>query len=109
MRGLKALVVGLGVLVLIGMAVVVVTIANRIGDGGPPADRAAPAERPAGTPRFAPATVAVPRDARVVETVVGVGRIIVRLDLPGGRTRLVVIDAATGREAGAVDLVPAAE
>jgi hypothetical protein len=104
MRGLKALVISLGILIVAGMAVVAVTVANRIGDRAEPARPAAPAAT-AGTP-FGRAEVAIPKGARVVETAVSGGRLVVRLELAGGATRLLVLDPDTGRAAGAVDLVP---
>ena len=60
MRALKALVIGMGVLIVVGLAVVVVTIAKRADDAKP---EAASAERRMGT-----APLAVPAGATVLET-----------------------------------------
>jgi hypothetical protein len=105
MRGLKALVIGLGALILIGMGVVVVTVANRLADKAAPSPAQGLAAAPA-APAFGRAEIAVPKGARVVETAVSGGRRVVRLELANGATRLLVLDPETGRAAGAVDLVP---
>ncbi len=100
MRGLKALVIGMGILIVIGLAVVVVTIAKRTSDrSGGGADTAP-------TGRVFATDVAIPAGARVVETTADGGRVLVRLALPGGKSRILVIDAATGRRLGTIDLVP---
>jgi hypothetical protein len=104
MRGLKALVIGLGVLILAGMAVVVVTIANRIADKTAPEVLTGPGRAPAAP--FGRSEVAIPKGARVVETTATAGRLVLRLELADGATRLLVLDPETGRESGAIDLVP---
>lgn len=99
MRGLKALVVGMGVLIVAGLAVVVVTVAGRIAD--PPEPAVGAVEAPVA------ARVAIPPGARIVETATGDGRILLRLLLADGGTRILAIDLATGRLSGRVDLFEA--
>ena len=96
MRVLKALVVGMGVLIVAGLAAVAVTVADRIAD---------PPESAVGAP--AAARVAIPPGARIVETATGDGRILLRLLLAGGGTRILAIDLATGRLSGRVDVFEA--
>ena len=72
MRALKALVIGMGVLIVVGLAVVVVTIANRTIDGGKPSTDAA---------------FALPDGAEVLETALDGDRIALRLRLADGTTR----------------------
>ena len=82
MRALKALVIGMGVLIAAGLATVVVTIANRTLDGGGPPTEAA---------------FALPPGAEVLETALDGDRIALRLRLPDGTTAIHVFDLATGR------------
>ena len=82
MRALKALVIGMGVLIVIGLVTVVVTIANRTLDGGGP-----PAE----------AALALPDGAEVLETALDGDRIALRLRLADGTAAIHVFDLATGR------------
>lgn len=93
MRALKTLVIGMAVLIVAGIVVLVVTAIDRAGDGGGTS-----------TAAFSPATVSLPAGAEIVETRVGDGRIVLRLKLADGNARLVIIDAATGRLSGTVDL-----
>ena len=82
MRALKALVIGMGVLIAAGLITVVITIANRTLDGGGPPTEAA---------------LALPPGAEVLETALDGGRIALRLRLPGGAQAIHVFDLATGR------------
>ena len=96
MRALKAMVIGMGVLIIIGVIVLVVLVAQRSGNqiGSVIAE---------GKPPVA-ARVALPAGAEVLETGIGGERIVLRLRLPGGNERLVILDAATGRQTGQTDL-----
>lgn len=97
MRGLKALVIGMGVLILIGMGIVVVTVAKRT--SGEPAAQSAPA------PGFVAARP-IPNGARVVEMTAVGDLLAVRLELAGGRTRLMLLDPSERRPPSFIDLVP---
>ncbi len=110
MRALKGLVIAMALLIAIGLAVVAVTIVGRLGDGGagsagdgrtaaPKGPAAAEASRVFGDVR-----VALPPGSDIVETMVDGGRLIVRLRLENGATRMLVIDLATGKRLGALDL-----
>lgn len=91
MRGLKALVIGMGVLIVGGLIVLVVAAVERAGNlSAPAAETKTAIELPAG--------------AEIVETATGDGRIVLRLKLADGSARLLVLDAATGRSAATVDL-----
>lgn len=96
MRALKALVIIMGVLIIIGLGVVVVTIVKR-------SARLADSTSTAG---FGRTDLPVPTGSRVAETVVDGHRMVLRLTLPDGRDRLMVVDLRTGREAGTIDLTP---
>ncbi len=81
MRALKGLVIGMGVLIVAGLAVVVVTIANRSFHGA-----AAPTD----------AVLALPQGAEVVETSLDGQRLALRLRLADGTSEIHVFDLATG-------------
>lgn len=88
MGALKALVIGMAVLILAGLAVVAVTIAKRLGtgaDAGPPATATA---------------VVIPAGAAILETDLEGGRIALRLRLPGGAMAIHIHDLADGRRVG---------
>lgn len=97
MRGLKAMVIGMGVLIIVGVIFLIYAIVQKSGDdlgggfGGNKPPVAASIELPAG--------------AEVVETRVGVERIVLRLRLPDGSGRLIILNAATGRQVGQTDLI----
>ena len=80
MRALKGLVIGMGALIVAGLAVVAVTIANRTLDGAP-----------------SEAALALPEGAELVETALDGGRIALRLRLADGSTAIHVFELATGR------------
>tara|TARA_R110002072_G_scaffold44768_11_gene124943 strand:+ start:1697 stop:1996 length:300 start_codon:yes stop_codon:yes gene_type:complete len=97
MRGLKALVIGMGVLIVVGLVFLIYAIVQKSGDrlgGGFGADTAPTVS-----------SVVLPAGAEVMETRVGTDRIVLRLRLPDGSGRLVVLDAATGRLVGQTDLI----
>ena len=100
MRTLKALVIGMGILIVVGTAAIAVMIARRAGDGAA-GDNTAPAGA-----STAPARIALPAGARVIETALDGDRIALRIALTGGGERVMIIDARTGRRIGAVDLMP---
>ena len=93
MRALKALVIFMGVVIVLGVAVIAVTIFSRLQNLSSPDEDFA-------------TEIAVPR-GNLVDVPPDAGRIVLRYQLPDGSNRLVVIDSATGRRLGTVDLVPA--
>lgn len=107
MRALKALVIGMGILILIGFAAVVMAMIERAGEGGgdgPSSVRSGvPAERVFGDLR-----VKLPPGAQVIGTSADGGRLIVHLRLAGGEARILVIDLATGKRLGAIEFAPSA-
>jgi hypothetical protein len=99
MRALKVLVVVMGVLLLAGFAVLVVTIMSRMSQRATPAAPAAVHPVP-----FGNAAVRLPADALVMEVQGAGDRILLRLDLADGSEMLLVLDAATGAELGRIKL-----
>ncbi|RZO39003.1 MAG: hypothetical protein EVA87_02115 [Rhodospirillaceae bacterium] len=96
MRALKALVIGMAVLIFVGVVVLIVGIVEKAGefDGEPPAEAAG----------FEEARIALPTGATVEETHLDGDRILVRLKLVDGTARLIVVSAATGKQTGAINL-----
>jgi hypothetical protein len=119
MQALKALVIVMGVLIVAGTTVVVVTIYNRmqtLGEVAPapaatpaptPAPAVASSPTPAGPlPVFGDAPVAVPDGCRVVEMVPAGERLMLRLCRVARCNRILVLDLATGAVLGSFDLAP---
>ena len=90
MPALKALVIGMALLIVAGLAVVAVTIANRTLDGGGPTD----------------AAFALPPGAEILETALDGGRIALRLRLADGGTAIHVYDLDTGRRLAVARIGP---
>jgi hypothetical protein len=94
MRGLKILVVVMGVMLIAGFAALAAVIAFRLSRGGP----ASVPSRPFAT------SVDIPRGARVEAMTAGTDRLVLELALPDGGRQLVIIDLATGGRLGAIEL-----
>ena len=99
MRALKILVVVMGVALLAGLAVVVVTIIHR-------ASRlSASVTTPVGPPQaFGSATVRLPQGATVLEMRDVGSRLVLRLQRPDGSQALLVLDPDTGSALGTIEL-----
>lgn len=95
MGAIKAVVAGMGVLIVVGFVVVAVTLVQRM--------------QSIQTLQQAYSTnITLPTGSRVVETAIGDGHILLRLTLTGGGEALTVIDTDSGRELGHVTLIQAA-
>ncbi len=106
MQPLKALVIGMGVLIVVGLTIVIVTFVRR-GDM-PPATSIGGGPMPpiaGASGGFGETRVALPPGAFAEETVADGARLIVRLRLPDGEAALLLIDARTGRKLGLILLV----
>lgn len=90
-RFLKAIVAAMGLVLVIGFAVVVATLIKRAGT-----KTAAPRE----------STVALPAGAQVVDTTIAGGVIVLRV-ANGAQETLIILDGKTGTETGRVHLVNA--
>lgn len=100
----------MGVMILVGLAVIGVTIAKRLsGAGEEPPAAAVPAPALVTAPQ-APGdlTVPVPTGARVLSMALNGRRLAVTLGLPDGRSAVLLIDADTGNRLGLLTLDPAA-
>ncbi len=112
MQALKALVIFLGALIVIMMGILAYGIATKFGDvvnGGDAEGPGAPIGAPVMAEPWETVRIGVPGGARVAETVVAEGRMVVRLELPDGSQRYLVFDLDVGQQIGTVDLVPEGE
>jgi hypothetical protein len=100
MRALKILVAVMGVMLVVGLAVVVATIIHRATQR----QSATPAASSAAG--FGHATVTLPAGARVVEMRDAGGRLVLRLERADGSEALLILDPATGAQIGTIDLKP---
>jgi hypothetical protein len=116
MQALKALVIFMGVVIVIGVAVVGVTIYNRMNRLGETAPAEAPVDSQAAAPPAAPAdqtlpafgdmSVKLPEGCRVIEMVPAGDRLLLRLGSGQRCNRILVVDLATGAPLGSIDLSP---
>jgi uncharacterized protein DUF6476 len=82
-RGLKILVIVMGVMLVTGFAALIIVIAGRLSHNGP--------ARP-----FAAAPIELPAGARIETIGVGSDRLVLAIVLPDGEHRLMIVDPATG-------------
>lgn len=101
MRALKLLVIVLGVLLLMGIGVLAATVVWRIEHGRALSARPMPAE--------VAQRIVLPAGAKVIATDVNAGRLVARVELPGGGVRVLVFDLATGGAVASIDLVTQAQ
>ncbi len=85
----------MGVMIVVGFAVLVAGIASKTSH-----ERAgAGSERP-----FATTAIEIPRGARIEAMTTAPNRLILELVLPGGDRQLLVLDLATGARLGTIEL-----
>lgn len=101
MQALKALVIVFGVLILIAFGFLVYGLLTRVETAG--------TAKPATGADFGETHLSIPKGARVIETRIGEGRLVLRLEKAGGGEALLIVDPATGRRVGVVHLVPSLE
>jgi Family of unknown function (DUF6476) len=94
MRALKILVLVMGVMLVVGFAVLVAAIAGRVSHSG---------SRPRA---FVPTVIDIPRDAKIEAMTAATDRLILDLLLPEGRRQLLLIDLTTGAHLGTIELRP---
>jgi len=100
---MKGIVIALGVVILLGIGVIVVTIVNRMaglsGDEAAPAGQA-PATQAGPVAPFGTVGIAAAPGSRIAAAAAGDGIVLLTLSGGGEPDRVVVIDAATGQERG---------
>ena len=101
----------MGVMILVGLAVIGVTIAKRLSGAGEEQIASAPAGAvPDPAVAAAPGApgmldVVIPARSRVVDVQADGRRLVVRLALSGGGTAILLLDADTGQRLGLLTLV----
>jgi hypothetical protein len=98
MRGLKILVVVMGIMLIIGFAALITIVAGRVSRGPAPATAAR---------AFGSRAIEIPRDSRIEAMSAGPERLVLGLALPEGGRQLLIIDMATGSRLGTIELQPA--
>ncbi len=99
MRSLKALVIIMGILIVLGLGLFAWGISTKLGEMAKGGDAAV-----AVTPWAAPVDVAIPPGARVTEARAEDGRLIVSLRFDNGDSRILLFDLETGQRIGAIRL-----
>lgn len=97
----------MGVLIVIGLVIIFVTIAKRMGAGKGADDAAlAPAAKPAAAAPFGDTLVSIPRGGRMVDFRSDGSRLLIHVRPPGLEDVIHVIDLSTGRTLGTVTVAP---
>ena len=97
---LKFLVIFMGILIIAGIAIIGVTIANR-------ATSTADSAPAAAASAFGSIALGLPQGSTVIGTEATDTRLILTVQLPGGGERVIVLDIATGAQLGTVDVTGA--
>jgi hypothetical protein len=107
-RALKFAVIGMGVLIVLGIAIIVATVARRMGAGkGPETALAASAPAPARpAAAFGDTLVSIPRGGRMVDFRVEGSRLLIHVRPPGLEDVIHVLDLDTGKPLGTVTVAP---
>ena len=100
MQALKALVIVMGLLIVVGVVAVAATIAYRLG-------RLAEAPAVARAGGFAAVELAIPEGCRAVEAAPAGERLVLRLGDGRQCNRILIVDMNSGALLGRLDLVPA--
>ena len=96
MQALKVLVIVMGIAIFAILAVIIVTVVQRIGAG------------PSKSEGFGELRLAVPEGCTLAQVEAAEGRLVLRLDGPPGRgcQQAVVLDAESGRVLGRITAAP---
>ncbi len=95
MRTLKILVVVMGIMLVAGVAILIVTIAGRVPRSG---------SGPATSLPFIAPPIDLPQGARIETMAVGADRLVVDVVLADGSRQLLILDLVTGRRLGTIPL-----
>lgn len=105
MRAIKALVIGMGILILVGLAILVYGLTNKFGttmsDGG--SENGAAADAVA----FGTIRATLPAGATVANVQMQGGTAMVHVTLPDGGAQIMVFRLSDGRQTGTIELQPA--
>ena len=107
MRGLKSLVIGMGVLIVIGLTVVIITVVKRYND--PESKNSVKVPNTVSVPvavGFGEKRLSIPKGAKILETVLSGERLVITLQLSGGDQAILLINSTTGKRTGLIRLAP---
>ncbi len=100
----------MGIMIVVGLAVIGVTIAKRLSGAGDSSAEQLPAATAVGAPQaVGDHDIALPRGARLIGTALDGNRLALRLELVDGRAAILLVDAGTGARLGLLTLTPAAD
>lgn len=106
-RTLKAVVIGLGVLIVICLGVIATTVARRMAAPSHDEPIPLPVTAQAGHPVFfGDVPVVIPSGSQVIQMSVSADRLLLLLEDTAGARRILVADSATGHYLGSYNLVP---
>jgi hypothetical protein len=116
MNALKPLVIGMGILIVAGLAVIAVTIVRRNADAPVAAAdkpavslaQSAPTRAGAPLPSFGVRDIAVPAGSEIISITAADGRVILELQDAEQVTRILLLDPASGAALGGWRLVESA-
>jgi len=107
-RALKAVVIVMAILILAGVTIIVVTIAKRGGEMAARSAAEAPGEAPGEAPvaprGFDRARLELPEGSRIVEMATEDQRLVLRLRLADSSERILLVDMASGRVVGSLEI-----
>ena len=106
MRALIALTIFMGVLIIAGLGVIVVTIIHRMSNPAPVVAVTAPAAQPA---TLGHASIAAPKGTHLAATLAVGAHLVLHFAGEGGKDTLITLDPATGAILETIDLVPDTE
>jgi len=95
MRGLKILVVVMGIMLIVGFTVLVAVVAARMSRSG---------SNPITARAFNGSAIDIARGARIEAMAAGTDRLVLALALPEGGRQLLIIDLTTGARLGTIEL-----
>lgn len=106
MKALKALVIGMGLLIVIGIALVGYGLSrSKPQPGATMADSRTPTTLPEAKAAYFSSELPVPKGGHLEQVTATGDRLVLRFSSPEGE-RLVLLDARTGQPAGTITLVP---
>ncbi len=105
MQVVKALVIGMGFLILVGLAILVYGLTNKFGSTSSPASKS-PTAGDAAVPAFGTIRASLPAGATVAGVQMQGGAVMVHLTLPDGGAQIMVFRLSDGRQTGTIELQP---
>tara|TARA_Y100001934_G_C11888365_1_gene556474 strand:- start:179 stop:544 length:366 start_codon:yes stop_codon:yes gene_type:complete len=113
LRALKILVIVMGVVIVIGTAVVIITIIKRANTNWSELSVQSMNQVPVGqanvsgqasTAGFGTQTVEIPRESEIADMVTQGDRLIIRLELTDGSQQVLILDMETGHRIGVFEI-----